>query len=76
MHSTESRYVMGPENILFAGASVHLTGWSSEGVNRHSELMKLVVHVNRINRTDFGVYLDQKIFVSAQGVIEQVTNVR
>ena len=30
--------VIGPENILFAGASVHLsaenfTGWGSEGVN-------------------------------------------
>ena len=32
------RCVTGPENILFAGASVHLsarnfTGWGSEGVN-------------------------------------------
>ena len=37
-HSTESRWVIGPENILFAGACVHrsaenFTDWGSEGVN-------------------------------------------
>ena len=38
-HSTEIRWVVGPENILFAGATVHLstggnfTAWGSEGVN-------------------------------------------
>jgi len=38
MDSIESRCVIGPENILFAGVSVQLsarnfTGWGSEGVN-------------------------------------------
>ena len=39
MHSTESRFVMGPSNILSAGVYVYtfqpgnFTGWDSEGVN-------------------------------------------
>ena len=38
MHSTESRFVIGWDSILFAGMSLctfqpgHLTGWGSEGV--------------------------------------------
>ena len=37
MHSIESRSDIEPENILFAGISVHFqprnsTGWDSEGV--------------------------------------------
>ena len=39
MHSIESRCFMGPENILFAGASVQFvsfTGWGSEGVNAYN----------------------------------------
>ena len=39
MHSVESRFVMGPSNILFAGVYVctfqpgNFTGCGSEGVN-------------------------------------------
>ena len=38
MHCTESSCVIGLDNILLAGASIHLsaqnfTGWGSEGVN-------------------------------------------
>ena len=38
MHSTDSRFVIEPSNILFAGVYVSIfqrgnfTGWSSEGV--------------------------------------------
>ena len=34
MHSIESRFVIGPSNILFVGVYVpgNLTGWGSEGV--------------------------------------------
>ena len=38
MHSTESRFVTGPSNTLFAGVYVctfqpgNVTGWGSEGV--------------------------------------------
>ena len=38
MHSTESRFVIGPSNILFAGVymctfqPINFTGWGSEGV--------------------------------------------
>ena len=53
--SIESRYVIGPEKILFAGASVHLlpgnfTCWGSEGVkqslflHRKHKLNKQQVH--------------------------------
>ena len=38
INSTESRFVIGPENLLFAGVSAHhqpgnFTGWGSEVVN-------------------------------------------
>lgn len=38
MHSTDSRYVVGLENILFAGVAVHfqpghVRDWGGEGVN-------------------------------------------
>jgi len=32
-HSIEIRFVVGPENKLFAGVSGNLTGWGSEWVN-------------------------------------------
>ena len=48
-HSIESRWVTGPENILFAGTSVHLSSWKlyrlgSEGVK--STYIRLCVMLN------------------------------
>ena len=46
MHSIESRFVIGPSNIPFAGAYVstfqprNFTGWDSEGVNVKTVMMK------------------------------------
>ena len=43
MHSIESRFVIGPSNILFAGIYVcnfqprNFTGWGSEGVKTEEE---------------------------------------
>ena len=49
MYSIDSRFVLGPSNILFAGVYVctfqpgHFTGWGGEGVNihTHSHLIRI-----------------------------------
>ena len=44
MHSIESRFVIGPSNILFGGVYVctfspgNFTGWGSEGVNNDARV--------------------------------------
>ena len=45
MHSTESRFALGPSNILFLGVygcafqHENFTGWGSEGVNGSGVLL-------------------------------------
>ena len=54
MHSTKSRFVIGPSNILFGGVYVctfqpgYFTGWVSEGVNDKTEALRM-----RSNSTGF-----------------------
>ena len=50
LHSTESGFVIGPSNTLFAGVYVstfqprNFTGWGSEGVNAKFTKLELVAH--------------------------------
>ena len=52
MHSIESTFVLGPQNILFGGVHVcifqpgNFTGWGNEGVNvcvRGNSLRELII---------------------------------
>ena len=62
MHSTESRPVIGPSNILFAGVYVctfqpgNITGWGSEGVNKALEWFSLLSIIMQDARSHIPLY--------------------